>query len=60
MTTKELLQRTKDFDHGCGEVISFVVENKTKKESVTELPKEAEELTAIFIASRKTASQNHK
>jgi len=116
MTTKELLQRTKNFAHRCVKLsvslpktklgyhiqgqlircstsvaanyratviaqskksfiakISIVVEevdesafwlefiideNLIKKERISDILKEAEELTAIFIASRKTASQN--
>lgn len=41
--------------------LEFIIEEELmKKERVIELKKEAEELTAIFIASRKTAVANNQ
>jgi len=51
MDDKELKQRTKDFAHKCVK-LTFEL---PKKELVFPLLDEANELTSIFYASRKTA-----
>lgn len=64
MNTEELKRRTKEFAHRCVKLAitlpetDLIDENLLKKEFVEPLLKEAQELTAIFVASRKTARNN--